>query len=187
MKTKQVRAAKVSRETKETRVIAELKLDGSGASRCEIPDDFLRHMVETLAKYSGVELRISARGDIAHHLIEDVAITLGRAYRQALGDGPIRRIANATVPMDEALAQASIDLIDRPYVHLEVPDQMYEHFLRSFAMELRATLHTIILRGKDPHHMTEATFKAVGLALRDAMTPTGTVMSTKSSVKWGTA
>jgi imidazoleglycerol-phosphate dehydratase len=182
-----MRVAKVSRETKETRVIAELKLDGQGASRCEIPDDFLRHMVETLAKYSGVELRISARGDIAHHLIEDVAITLGRAYRQALGDAPIKRIANATVPMDEALAQASVDLIDRPFVHLEVPDQMYEHFLRSFAMELRATLHTITLRGKDPHHITEATFKAVGLALKDAMTRTEDTLSTKSIVKWRTS
>ena len=73
MSPKGARIAKVSRETKETRVIAELKLDGQGASRCEIPDDFLKHMVETLAKYSGVELKISARGDIAHHLIEDVA------------------------------------------------------------------------------------------------------------------
>lgn len=187
MSSRSMRVAKVSRETKETRVIAELKLDGQGASRCEIPDDFLRHMVETLAKYSGVELRISARGDIAHHLIEDVAITLGRAYRQALGDAPIKRIANATVPMDEALAQASVDLIDRPFVHLEVPDQMYEHFLRSFAMELRATLHTITLRGKDPHHITEATFKAVGLALKDAMTRTEDTLSTKSIVKWRTS
>ena len=187
MSRKNARVAKVSRETKETRVIAELKLDGQGASRCEIPDDFLRHMVETLAKYSGVELRISARGDIAHHLVEDVAITLGRAYRQALGDAPIKRIANATVPMDEALAQASVDLIDRPFVHLEVPDQMYEHFLRSFAMELRATLHTITLRGKDPHHITEATFKAIGLALKDAMTRTEDTLSTKSKVKWRTS
>jgi imidazoleglycerol-phosphate dehydratase len=187
MNPKSARVAKVSRETKETRVIAEVRLDGSGASRCEIPDEFLRHMVETLAKYSGVELKISARGDIAHHLIEDVAITLGRAYRHALGDWPIRRIANATVPMDEALAQASVDLIDRPFVHLEIPDQMYEHFLRSFAMELRATLHTITLRGKDPHHITEATFKAVGLALKEAMTRTERPLSTKSGVRWRTS
>jgi len=187
MSPKDARVARVTRETKETRVIADLKLDGLGTSRCEIPDDFLRHMVETLAKYSGVELKISARGDIAHHLIEDVAITLGRAYRQALGDGPIKRIGNATVPMDEALAQASVDLIDRPFVHLEIPDQMYEHFLRSFAMELRATLHTITLRGKDPHHITEATFKAVGLALKDAMTKAEHTISTKSAVKWRTS
>jgi len=187
MSTKKARSARVERETRETRVIAELDLDGSGNSRCEIPDDFLRHMVETLARYSGVDLKISARGDIAHHLIEDVAITLGRAYREALGEAPVKRIANATVPMDEALAQASIDLIDRPYVHLEVPDQMYEHFLRSFAMELRATLHTMMLRGKDPHHITEATFKAVGLALKDAMAPASGTVSTKSNVRWRTS
>jgi len=187
MSPRSARTARVSRETKETRVIVELRLDGSGESRCEIPDDFLRHMVETLAKYSGVDLKMSARGDIAHHLVEDVAITLGRAYRQALGDAPIKRIASATVPMDEALAQASVDLIDRPFVHLEVLDQMYEHFLRSFAMELRATLHTITIRGKDQHHITEATFKAVGLALREAMAPSERTVSTKSSVKWRTA
>jgi len=187
MSPRSARTARVSRETKETRVIVELNLDGSGNSRCEIPDDFLRHMVETLAKYSGIDLKMSARGDIAHHLVEDVAITLGRAYKQALGDAPVKRIATATVPMDEALAQASVDLIDRPYVHLEVPDQMYEHFLRSFAMELRATLHTITIRGKDPHHITEATFKAVGLALKDAMQSSDRTVSTKSSVKWRTA
>ncbi len=187
MSPKGARKARVSRETKETRVIVDLKLDGTGESRCEIPDEFLRHMVETLAKYSGVDIRMSARGDIAHHLVEDVAITLGRAYRQALADTPVKRIANATVPMDEALAQASIDLIDRPFVHLEVPDLMYEHFLRSFAMELRATLHTMTLRGKDQHHITEATFKAVGLALKDAMAPAEKPMSTKSRVKWRTA
>lgn len=187
MSAKKTRFARVSRETRETRVIAELRLDGSGSTSCEIPDDFLKHMVETLARYSGVDLKISARGDMAHHLIEDVAITLGRAYRQAIGDGPVRRIASSTVPMDEALAQASVDLIDRPFVHLEVPDQMYEHFLRSFAMELGATLHTMTLRGKDPHHITEATFKAVGIALKDAMAPAARTVSTKSSVKWRTS
>jgi imidazoleglycerol-phosphate dehydratase len=116
--------------------------------------------------------------------VEDVAIVLGRAVREALGDGPIMRIASATVPMDEALVQVTVDLIDRPFVHLDVPDQMYEHFVRSFAMELRATVHTVVLRGKDQHHIVEATFKALGLALKDAMTSSATTMSTKSSVKW---
>jgi imidazoleglycerol-phosphate dehydratase len=130
---------------------------------------------------------MSAKGDLAHHLIEDVAITLGRAFRQAIGDNPIKRISSRTVPMDEALVQVTVDLIDRPYVHLEVPDQAYEHFLRSFAMELRATVHTVVLRGKDSHHIVEATFKALGLALRDATAPAPSVMSTKSSVKWRTS
>lgn len=178
------RKARISRETKETAISVQLELDGSGKSKCNISEGFLRHMVETLAKYSGVDLEMSAKGDIEHHLIEDVAISLGRAYREAMGDKPVKRIASATVPMDEALAQVTVDLIDRPFVHLEMPDQMYEHFLRSFAMELRATVHTVVLRGKDNHHIVEATFKALGLALKDAMSPSSAVMSTKSTVKW---
>jgi len=179
------RETEVVRETKETRVEVRLRLDGSGDTKAAIPDEFLRHMVETLSRYSGADLDISARGDLAHHLIEDVAITLGRAYRQAMGEGAVKRIASATVPMDEALVQVTVDLIDRPYAHLEVPDIMYEHFLRSFTMELRATVHTVVLRGKDGHHIVEATFKALGLALKEAMEQNPSVVSTKSSVVWG--
>ncbi len=181
---KSARRAELTRKTKETIIRLKLNLDGSGTSKCVIPDEFLRHMVETLAKYSGVDLEITAEGDIAHHLVEDVAIVMGRAYREALGDGPIKRIASATVPMDESLVQVTVDLIDRPFVHLDVPDQMYEHFVRSFAMELRVTVHSVVLRGKDQHHIVEATFKALGLALKDAMTPSATMMSTKSNVQW---
>jgi imidazoleglycerol-phosphate dehydratase len=89
--------------------------------------------------------------------------------------------------MDEALVKVAIDLIDRPYAHLEMPNPTYEHFLRSFAMELRATVHTIVIRGKDEHHIIEATFKALGLALKEAMVETKTTVSTKSSVKWRSA
>lgn len=178
------RKSRITRETKETKVSIKLDLDGTGKSKCNIPEEFLRHMVETLAKYSGVDLEIEAKGDIEHHMVEDVAISLGRAYREAMGDKPVKRIASATVPMDEALAQVTVDLIDRPFVHLDVPDMMYEHFLRSFAMELRATVHTVVLRGKDSHHIIEAIFKALGIALKDAMTPSTSVMSTKSAVKW---
>lgn len=179
------RTAELARETRETKVEVRLQLDGTGLTQAVVSDEFLKHMVETLARYSGVDLEITASGDIAHHLVEDVAITLGRAYRQAMGEGPVRRIASATVPMDEALVQVTLDLIDRPYAHLEVPDIMYEHFLRSFAMELRATLHSIVIRGKDGHHIVEATFKALGLALKDAMEPKSSTLSTKSSVVWG--
>ena len=179
------RQSSVTRETKETVVKVDLDIDGSGNTECEIPDEFLRHMVETLVKYSGADLRISASGDIDHHLIEDVAITLGRAYREAMGANPVRRIASAVVPMDEALVQATIDVIDRPFVHLELPDEMYSHFIRSFAMELRATIHTVVLRGKDGHHITEATFKALGKALGEALMRSDSTLSTKSSVKWG--
>jgi imidazoleglycerol-phosphate dehydratase len=188
MKTKKSgRSAELSRETRETKVRAKLKIDGKGRYEVDVPDDFLRHMVETFAKYSGVDLVLSAQGDLEHHVVEDVAICLGRVLREAIGDAPVKRIASATVPMDEALVQVTVDLIDRPYVHLEVPNQMYEHFIRSFAMELRATIHTIVLRGKDEHHITEATFKALGIALKDAMTLSERVMSTKSRVAWRTS
>ncbi len=180
----QGREAHVIRETTETRVEVKLVVDGSGTVECAIGDEFLRHMVETLGRYSGVDMTVTAKGDIAHHLIEDVAITLGRAYREAIGAAPIRRMANAVVPMDEALVQVTVDLIDRPFVHLELPDEMYMHFLRSFAMELRATIHTVVLRGKDDHHIVEAAFKALGKALGEAMALSGTTVSTKSSVKW---
>ena len=186
MKDKAERSASISRETRETSVKVKIVIDGQGMYKCDIPDDFLRHMVETLAKYSGIDLDISANGDIEHHLIEDVAITLGRAFREALGDAPVKRISSATVPMEEALVQVTVDLIDRPFVHLELPDQLYEHFMRSFAMELRATVHTVVIRGKDAHHIIEATFKALGLALKDAMKQSSSTMSTKSSVKWRT-
>lgn len=183
---REARKATVERGTKETQVRVELKLDGAGASKCDIPDEFLRHMVETLARYSHVDLEISARGDIAHHLVEDVAITLGRAYREAMGDRPVRRIAYAVVPMDEALVQVAVDLIDRPYVEVELPDIMYEHFVRSFASELRATIHSKVIRGRDEHHIIEATFKALGLAVKDAIAPVPSAVSTKSSVEWRT-
>jgi imidazoleglycerol-phosphate dehydratase len=187
MKAKGVgRSAQLVRKTRETNIRVKIRIDGSGECMCDVTDGFLKHMVETLSKYSGADIELSARGDIDHHLIEDVAISLGRVYREAIGSAPVKRIASATVPMDEALVQVTVDLIDRPFVHLEIPDQMYEHFLRSFAMELRATLHTMVLRGKDAHHITEATFKALGMALKDAMAPSKKVMSTKSSVEWRT-
>jgi imidazoleglycerol-phosphate dehydratase len=181
------RNAKVSRKTKETNVQVRLNLDGSGKVLCNVDDQFLRHMVETLGRYSGADLEVSASGDIDHHIAEDVAISLGRAYRDAVGDIPIARISSATVPMDEALVQVTVDLIDRPFAHLELPDVMYEHFVRSFAMELRATVHSMVLRGKDQHHIVEATFKALGLALKGATTPSGAPLSTKSKVSWRTS
>jgi imidazoleglycerol-phosphate dehydratase len=184
---KSTRTSELSRKTRETTIRLRLDLDGSGSTECDIGDQLLRHMVETLARYSGTDLEMRAEGDIEHHLIEDVAISLGRAFREAVGDTPVKRIASATVPMDEALVQVTVDLIDRPFANLDVPDQMYEHFLRSFAMELRATVHTVVVRGKDRHHIVEATFKALGLALKDALTPASQTVSTKSKVEWGRA
>lgn len=184
MKADKARTSKLSRKTKETEIAITLSIDGSGKSDVRVPDDFLRHMLETVAKYALFDLKVNAKGDINHHLVEDVAITLGKSLREAIGDAPICRVAYAVVPMDEALVSVAVDLIDRPYVNVEVPDMMYEHFLRSFAMEAKATLHSQILRGKDQHHVIEATFKALGLSLKDATRRSGSVMSTKSSVQW---
>ena len=184
MTKKNERSCTIKRKTRETTISVMINLDGTGQSKVKVPDDFLRHMVETLSKYSGFDITLTAKGDIAHHLIEDVAITLGRGLKEAIGGKPIRRVADAIVPMDEALVMASVDLIDRPYVEVDVPELMYEHFFRSFAMESRATVHSQVIRGEDAHHIIEATFKAVGICLRDATKLRGDLLSTKSSVEW---
>jgi len=184
MKAERARTSKLSRKTKETEVVIALNIDGAGNGNVKMPDEFLRHMLETLAKYACFDLTMSAKGDISHHLVEDVAITLGKSLREAIGDAPICRVAHSVVPMDEALVSVAVDLIDRPFVKVEVPDLMYEHFFRSFAMEAKATLHSQIIRGQDQHHVIEATFKALGLSLKEATRRAGSVMSTKSSVQW---
>jgi imidazoleglycerol-phosphate dehydratase len=178
------RKCKLSRETRETRIVLELDLDGKGEHDVDIKEPFLKHMVETLARYSEFDLSMEAEGDIDHHLIEDVAITLGSALKKAMGEGPVTRLGGATVPMDDALVSVHVDLVDRPYVHIELPhDEMYEHFLRSFAMDARLTLHTQVIRGKDAHHITEATFKALGKALHEATRPRKDILSTKRRVR----
>jgi len=178
------RVAKIKRKTRETDIAIELNIDGSGQYDVRVGDVFLRHMLETFARYASFDLRIKAAGDMEHHLVEDVAIALGAALRQALGDGPVTRVASATVPMDEALVLAAVDLVDRPYMGVQVPDLMYEHFFRSFAMESRATIHSQVLRGKDSHHIIEATFKAIGKSLGEATRPAERLLSTKSGVRW---
>lgn len=184
MRNEKDRRCELSRKTKETDVRISLDIDGDGESRVKLPDEFLRHMIETLARYAKFDLEIDSEGDIEHHLTEDVAITLGRALREAIGERPVRRVSSAVVPMDEALVLVTVDLVDRPYINVEVPDIMYEHFLRSFVMESRATLHSQIIRGQDDHHMIEATFKALGLCLGDATRLEEKIVSTKSKVEW---
>ncbi|MEM2838750.1 MAG: imidazoleglycerol-phosphate dehydratase [Thermoplasmata archaeon] len=184
MKRKGERSCTIKRKTRETEISLTINLDGSGKSKVKVSDEFLRHMIETLSKYSGFDITLTAKGDIEHHMIEDVAITLGRGLREAIGEKPIRRVADAIIPMDEALVMASLDLIDRPYAEVEVPDLMYEHFLRSFAMESRATIHSQVIRGEDAHHIIEATFKAIGACLREATMLREDLLSTKSKVEW---
>jgi imidazoleglycerol-phosphate dehydratase len=180
-----MREAKLTRKTKETSVSVSLKIDGAGTGKISVDDQFLGHMVETLSRYASFDLAMEATGDNPHHLIEDVAIALGTAFRQALGDGPVERIASAMVPMDDALVTAAVDIVDRPYCDVDCPDPLYSHFFRSFSMSSGITLHIIVHRGLDDHHVVEASFKAMGTALRRAVVLRERVLSTKDAVKYG--
>ena len=177
------RVAKIKRETRETSVTVELNLDGKGKFEVDCDLQFLKHMVETLARYADFDIKMTAKGDNDHHLIEDVAITLGKALRDALGDKPIERMATATVVMDDAMVMTSLDLVDRPYCEADCLDPLYTHFFRSFAMTAGITLHILAIRGFDEHHIIEAGFKSMGKALRDAVVVRKQTLSNKGAVK----
>lgn len=173
--------SKLERKTKETTIVADVRI-GPGASHVSVDDRFLEHMVETLARYASLEIEIRGGGDLRHHLVEDVAIVLGQALREELPDG-IARFGEALIPMDEALAQAAIDVGGRPYYVGKLPSKLYTHFLHSFATNLGATLHVRVLRGSDRHHVIEAAVKATGVALRQALAEREDVFSTKGAVR----
>jgi len=177
-----MREAKLSRKTRETDIALRLSLDGTGRAEVKVEEQFLRHMLETLTRYAAFDLQLEASGDNTHHLVEDVAIALGTALREALGTGPVERIASAMVPMDDALVTVAVDIVDRPYADVDCPDALYTHFFRSFAMSSGITLHGMVHRGYDEHHVIEATFKALGTALRRAVVPRAEVLSTKDAV-----
>ncbi len=168
------------RKTTETTVRVHL-VPGSGLARIATREPFLAHMMTVLAKYSGFDLEIDAEGDLRHHLIEDVALTVGRAFAAAI-PATAARFGEATVPMDDALVQAVIDTGGRPYYRGPVPSALYEHWMRSFCDTAGFTLHVRVLRGEDRHHVVEACFKALGLALRRASVDDGALFSTKGAV-----
>ncbi len=171
---------RLKRETKETTV--QITVDRSGGNiSVDTGDRFLTHMVETLARYAGLGLELKASGDLRHHLIEDVGISLGTALKKET-PATAGRYGWAAVPMDEALARAAVDVGGRPYYVGPLPSRLYEHFLQSIAVNLGATLHIEVIRGKDRHHIVEAAIKAFGLALRQALEEGDTVFSTKGSV-----
>ena len=178
------RSKRLSRKTKETDITVRLDLDGTGKYSIELPDKWLKHMLESVARFGKFDLEIRAAGDFNHHIVEDVALTLGKAIREALEGRPVQRIGTATIPMDEALVTVSVDLVDRPYCQVDLPDEMLEHFFRSLALEARITLHNLVHRGKNFHHINEATFKAFGMALHQATRPAGELQSTKGKVRW---
>jgi imidazoleglycerol-phosphate dehydratase len=173
------RTAEIRRETRETTIAVTLDVDGTGRSDISTGIGFLDHMLDSLARHSRFDLSIQATGDLhidAHHTAEDVAIVLGQALDRALGDKRgLRRFADATVPLDEALVQVALDLSGRGFAAVDVPfrgemigtlpTEMVPHFLRSFAIEGRLTLHVRALAGENDHHRAEATFKALARAL----------------------
>jgi imidazoleglycerol-phosphate dehydratase len=171
----------VIRETKETQVRVALARTGTEL-RVDTGLPFFDHMLGTLARYAGLGLDLHARGDLRHHLMEDVAITLGTAL-QRITPPTSARYADRFVPMDEALVHAALDLGGRAYFVGKLPGRLYTHFFHSLCDHARMTLHLRLIRGEDRHHLTEAAFKATGLCLREALVESGAVFSTKGSVK----
>jgi imidazoleglycerol-phosphate dehydratase len=200
------RTGRVERVTKESSVLVEVDLDGSGTVDVSTGVGFYDHMLAQLGKHGLLDLTVKTTGDThidAHHTVEDTAIALGEALRQALGDkSGIRRFGDALVPLDETLVQVAVDLAGRPYcVHTGEPEgQAYvviggdyvgsltRHAIESLAFNAQIALHVRVLSGRDPHHIVEAQFKALGRALRDAaaLDPRVTgVPSTKGTLSGG--
>lgn len=173
--------SKLKRVTRETQIVCEVRR-GTGTAEVGVADRFLAHMVETLARYAALDVTLEATGDLRHHLVEDVAIVLGQALRDEV-PAKAARYGWAVVPMDEALAEAAVDVGGRPFYVGRTPSKLYTHFLHSFATNLGATIHVRVVRGEDRHHMVEAAVKAVGLALRQALVEGDQVFSTKGSVQ----
>ena len=175
--------SRLKRETRETQIEIEIRRD-DGAARVATGDVFLDHMLTTLGRYAGVFLQVKAKGDLRHHLVEDVAIAVGLALRDEVPE-TCSRFGWATVPMDDALVRAAVDVGGRPWYEGRLPSALYEHFLQSLAVNLGANLHIEVARGRDKHHVVEAAVKATGLALRQALAQGGedAVFSTKGSVK----
>ena len=169
------------RETRETRVEVELER-GTDPGEIQTGRPFLDHMLATFGRYAGLRLGVRARGDLVHHLMEDVAITVGLALRRAI-PSTAARFGTRTLPMDDALVQAAVDVGGRAYYRGRLPSALYEHWMRSFAQNAGITLHLRVIRGRNRHHVLECAFKALGLALADALVETGTVFSLKGSVK----
>jgi imidazoleglycerol-phosphate dehydratase len=170
----------LERATKETKIRVEA-VAGTGVAKMDTTVPFLDHMMTALAKYSGLDLSVTARGDLQHHIVEDVALTLGQAIAAIVPEGAAR-YGERTVPMDDALVRAVIDVGGRPYYRGPLPSTFYEHWMRSFCDAGKFTLHLRVLRGEDRHHVVEAAFKALGFALAQALTNTGAVFSTKGEV-----
>ncbi|MGV9294146.1 MULTISPECIES: imidazoleglycerol-phosphate dehydratase HisB [Amycolatopsis] len=194
------RVGKIERTTKESSILVQLDLDGTGQVEIATGVPFYDHMLTAFGVHGSLDLKVEATGDVhidAHHTVEDTAIVLGQALRQALGDkSGIRRFGDAWIPMDETLAHAAIDVSGRPYcVHVGEPEEyntftignnypfvLTRHVFDSLAFHAQIALHVRVIHGRDPHHIAEAEYKAVARALRAATEPdprAGGIPSTK--------
>jgi len=196
----QSRTAAVSRDTLETKIAVEIDLDGSGQATFSTGIPFLEHMLDQIARHGAIDLRIEADGDLHiddHHTVEDIGITLGQAFRQALGDKTgIYRYGHAYVPLDEALSRVVLDLSGRPGLFFDVPFtrsavggfdvDLFHEFFQGFTNHALVTLHVDCLRGDNAHHQIETVFKAFGRALRMALAEdprmAGAMPSTKGAL-----
>ena len=194
------RAATRSRSTAETTIDVALDIDGSGRIEVDTGLPFFDHMLHQLGRHGGFDLAVKAKGDLeidSHHTVEDTGILLGETFKEALGDkAGVRRFANIAVPLDEAVVDVVLDLSGRPYLHYDVDPpgekilgrppfdpQLCEEFWRAFATAAAVTLHIVLVRGRNTHHIIEASFKAVARALRDAVrVEGGGVPSTKGTL-----
>jgi imidazoleglycerol-phosphate dehydratase len=199
--TQEPRVATLERTTGETSVSVSVNLDGQGQYQVSTGNGFLDHMVSQLARHGLFDITLKAQGDVHvgwHHLVEDVAIMLGRAFHEALGEPRgIRRMGHAIVPLDETLAMVAVDCSGRGYPAVDttldnvmvetLSGDLIRHFLESFAIEAKVNLHARVLAGVSPHHKAEALFKALARALRDAIEPDpraiGQVPSTKGTLE----
>jgi imidazoleglycerol-phosphate dehydratase len=176
------RAAELERKTRETQVKVALKVDGTGHGEIATGVPFLDHMLESFARHGFFDLKVEAHGDLhidEHHTVEDVGIVLGRAFRQALGDrSGIRRFGEATVPLDEALCTAVVDISGRSYLSYEVPvaqervgnfpTELVQDFMKAFSDEAGLNLHLHLRAGRNPHHVIETVFKSFARAMDQA-------------------
>ena len=201
------RTARAERSTSESQIVVEVNLDGTGVANVSTGVGFYDHMLTALAKHSLIDITVEATGDVhidGHHVVEDTAIVLGQALREALGDKKgIKRFGDALVPLDEALARCVVDVAGRPYVVCTgepdaqvyariggsgVPYQgsMTSHVVESLALNAGLCVHLDLVRGRDPHHIVEAQFKALARALRTAVEPDarieGVIPSTKGAL-----
>jgi len=180
------RVGEVKRKSKETQLSARVSLDGGGRVNVATGLPFLDHMLEQVARYAGIDMKFKGTGDLhvdTHHLVEDAGIVVGQALSSALGDrAGIVRFGSAYAPLDEALARVVVDLGRRPFLAYNGPlrgrigtleAEVLEEFWKALSIHLGATIHVDVIRGRNRHHIAEATFKALGLALREAMAAGG--------------